>query len=42
VALCKGHGFPALVLYRGPSQAIAQEIAANVRDVTGLPQHSHF
>ena len=41
VALCKGHGFPALVLYRGPSQAIAQEIAANVRDLTGLPQRSH-
>jgi hypothetical protein len=42
VALCKGHGFPELILYRGPSQAIAQEIAANVRDATGLRQHSHF
>ena len=42
VALCKGHGFPALILYRGPSQVIAQEIAANVRDVTGLRQHTHF
>jgi hypothetical protein len=37
VALSKDHGNPALLLYRGQSEAKAKEIAAAIRGVTGLP-----
>lgn len=37
VALTQGHGYPARILFRGPSQAMAQEIAAKIRDYTRLP-----
>jgi hypothetical protein len=39
-ALCQGHGFPVLLLYRGPNAALAQEIAGTVLDVTGLPKYT--
>src|SRR5262249_38652176 len=37
IALCKDHGYPELTLYRGKDEYKAQEIAATVREVTGLP-----
>jgi hypothetical protein len=37
VALSRDHGSPALVLYRGHSEAKAKEIATAIRSVTGLP-----
>ena len=37
VALTKGHGYPAQILYRGPSQSTAREIAGKVREYTKLP-----
>ena len=40
VALCNCHGYPTLILYQGPSQAIADEIGAAIRDVAGLPLRS--
>jgi hypothetical protein len=38
VALTRDHGSPAMLLYRGHSETIAKEIAATVRNVTGLPE----
>src|SRR5581483_3388367 len=37
VALCKDHGYPELILYRGWDQNLMREIADTVQDVTGLP-----
>ena len=37
VALTQGHGYPARILYRGPNQSVAQEIAAKIREYTSLP-----
>jgi hypothetical protein len=37
VALTEGHGYPARILYRGPNQSVAQEIAAKIREYTSLP-----
>jgi hypothetical protein len=36
VALTRDHGCPALVLYRGRSEAMAKEIATCIRNITGL------
>lgn len=36
-ALTSGHGYPAVILYRGPSQSAAQEIVAKIREYTKLP-----
>ena len=37
IALCRDHGYPELTLYRGKDQYRAQDIAATLREVTGLP-----
>jgi hypothetical protein len=37
VALCENHGYPAVIIYRGPSQKLAQQIAAKIREYTNLP-----
>jgi hypothetical protein len=36
-ALTKDHGYPAVILYRGRNEALANEIAVTVSELTGLP-----
>lgn len=38
VALCKDHGYPDTMLYRGWSQDLMREIATTLKDATELPQ----
>jgi hypothetical protein len=38
VALCRDHGFPAIMLYRGWSEAHAEDMAKTICEVTGLPR----
>src|SRR5262249_25315368 len=37
VGLCKDHGFTDTIIYRGSNAALAEEVAASVAEVTGLP-----
>jgi hypothetical protein len=38
VALCRDHGFPAVMLYRGWNEAHSQDMAKTIGEVTGLPR----
>jgi predicted RNA-binding Zn-ribbon protein involved in translation (DUF1610 family) len=38
VVLCRDHGYPAVTLYRGWSEAHAQDMAKTICEVTGLPR----